>query len=89
MGERTRRENHIARLANGIRRLVTATPEIAESVRGVVIEAAAGVQQVFVLVLDERFRRLLVTAGPVAQFVRRASVHRRHRTMIFSLLTPR
>lgn len=42
--ERTRRENHIARSANKIRRLVVAAPEIAELIRGVVVEAATGVQ---------------------------------------------
>lgn len=41
--ERTRREDHVAWLTNGIRWLVTATPEIAEPIRGVVVETALGV----------------------------------------------
>lgn len=42
--ERTWRKNYIARLANGIQRLVTATPEIAKAIRGIVVEAATAVQ---------------------------------------------
>lgn len=87
VGERTRRENHVARRANGIR-LVTATPEIAESVRGIVVEAAAGVQQVFGLTANIRCRWLLATVRPVTQSVGRTLVHRRHRAMVLRLLTP-
>lgn len=42
--ERTWWKNFIGRLANGIWRLVTATPEIAKSICGIVIEAAIGIQ---------------------------------------------
>lgn len=87
MGDRTRRENHVARRTNGIR-LVTATPEIAEPVRGIVVEAAAGVQQVFGLAVDARARWLLAAVRPVTQPVGRAFVHRRHRAMVLYLLAP-
>lgn len=87
MRERTRREIHIARLANGIRRLVIATPEIAESVRGIIVEAAAGIQHVLVVLRTDGLATLLAVR-PVAQFVSRAALHRCHRSTILGFLIP-
>lgn len=88
MGERTRREDHVARLTNRIRRLVTATPEIAEPIRGIVVEAAGGIQYVLVVLRRDGLATLLAVR-PVAQLVSRATLHWRHRLTVLGFLTPR
>jgi len=71
-------------MVNALRPLVAAATEIAEPIRGVVVEATIGVQQVVALGWLDGLARLLVVR-PVAQFVGRASVQRRERRMILRL----